>query len=97
MGGWVTGGAPDVAFWCQVIEDSMTRRRGTVRSAECVWIGSNPLVLFCIHAPSDFFFSCICVATCQLLMKACHHQEGKCEDCPCPFLHFWHFVTSFWW
>ncbi|KAH3722729.1 hypothetical protein Pelo_18567 [Pelomyxa schiedti] len=26
------------------------------------------------------------VATCQLLMKACHHQ-GKCVDCLCPFLH----------
>ncbi|KAH3732791.1 hypothetical protein Pelo_16379 [Pelomyxa schiedti] len=33
------------------------------------------------------------VATCQLLMKACHHQ-GKCVDYLCPFLHFQHFVTS---
>ncbi|KAH3744263.1 hypothetical protein Pelo_14348 [Pelomyxa schiedti] len=42
-----------------------------------------------------FRFSSSGVATCQLLMKACHHQ-GKCEDCLCPFLHFQHLVTSFW-
>ncbi|KAH3732254.1 2-isopropylmalate synthase [Pelomyxa schiedti] len=56
---------------------------------------SSGFRLFIVPPPA--FLNCRCSSNLPAAeMKACHHQEGKCEDCPCPFLHFWHFVTSFW-
>ncbi|KAH3765507.1 hypothetical protein Pelo_2644 [Pelomyxa schiedti] len=65
---------------------------------------SNGKTLHCVpfslaYAISNFecmnvhLQNCRCSNLLAAEMKACHHQ-GKCEDYPCPFLHFRHFVTS---